>query len=187
MECTTNAEKRSKLQPSGDKVFIGHFEEGGDRMHVDIVHGDLLNQDTDAIVNPWNRNILPWWLLLPQGVAGAIRRAAGLAPFRELWTHGVISAGEAVFTEAGKLPFLGIIHVAGINLFWFATERTIRLSVRNAMFLAEKHGLKSLAFPLIGSGTGGISKEKSLKIMLDEFANITSSVFVRVVLFRKSG
>ena len=36
-----------------------------------IVAGDLLGQDVEVIVNPWNRNIIPWLLLLPQGVSGA--------------------------------------------------------------------------------------------------------------------
>jgi len=51
---------------------------------VEICEGDLLDQPVDAIVNSWNRNIFPWWLLLPQGVSGALRRCAGIAPFREL-------------------------------------------------------------------------------------------------------
>jgi O-acetyl-ADP-ribose deacetylase (regulator of RNase III) len=50
----------------------------------DIVSGNLLNQDVDVIVNAWNRNIIPWWLLIPQGVSGTIKRKAGYKPFREL-------------------------------------------------------------------------------------------------------
>jgi O-acetyl-ADP-ribose deacetylase (regulator of RNase III) len=42
-----------------------------------IVEGDLLHQNVEVIVNAWNRNIIPWWLLLPQGVSGAIKKAAG--------------------------------------------------------------------------------------------------------------
>ena len=41
-------------------------------VHVEVVHGNLLDQDVDAIVNAWNRNIIPWCLLLPQGVSGAM-------------------------------------------------------------------------------------------------------------------
>ena len=40
------------------------------RMLVTIVDGNLLDQEVDTIVNAWNRNIIPWWLLLPQGVSG---------------------------------------------------------------------------------------------------------------------
>jgi hypothetical protein len=59
--------------------------------------------------------------------------------------------------SAGRLPFRGIIHVAGIGLTWHASERSIRLSVRNALALATREGFRSLAFPLIGAGTGGQS------------------------------
>jgi O-acetyl-ADP-ribose deacetylase (regulator of RNase III) len=41
-------------------------------MNLQLVEGDLLLQDVDVIVNAWNCNIIPWWLLLPQGVSGAI-------------------------------------------------------------------------------------------------------------------
>lgn len=27
---------------------------------VEVVEGDLLDQDVDVIVNAWNRNIIPW-------------------------------------------------------------------------------------------------------------------------------
>jgi hypothetical protein len=42
-------------------------------MPLAVCHGDLLH-DVEIIVNAWNRNIIPWWLLLPQGVSGAIKR-----------------------------------------------------------------------------------------------------------------
>ena len=83
-------------------------------MQLQTVEGDLLDQDVDVIVNAWNRNIIPWWLLLPQGVSGAIKKRGGYAPFRELAKLGAIPLGGAVITGAGKLPFKPIIHVAGI-------------------------------------------------------------------------
>src|SRR6476659_2631033 len=104
-------------------------------MQLHLVEGDLLDQPVEVIVNAWNRNIIPWWLLLPQGVSGAIKRRGGTQPFRELAKHGAIPLGEAVLTSAGQLPFKGIIHVAGINMLWRASERSIRDSVRNALQL----------------------------------------------------
>lgn len=65
---------------------------------LQIVEGDLLDQDVDVIVNAWNRNIVPWWLLLPQGVSGAIKKRGGFAPFRELGKLGPIPLGGAVIT-----------------------------------------------------------------------------------------
>lgn len=80
-------------------------------MRLTIVEGDLLDQDVEVIVNAWNRNIIPWWLLWPQGVSGAIKRRAGHQPFRELARLGPIPAGGAVATGSGRLPFRAIIHV----------------------------------------------------------------------------
>ena len=69
-------------------------------MQLQTVDGDLLDQDVDVIVNAWNRNIIPWWLLLPQGVSGAIKKRGGHAPFRELGKLGPIPLGGAVITGA---------------------------------------------------------------------------------------
>jgi len=136
-------------------------------MPIRVVEGDLLAQSVDAIVNPWNRNIIPWWLLLPQGVSGAIKKHGGTGPFREVARHGAIPLGGAVLTGAGKLPFRGIIHVAGINMLWMASEFSVRASVRNALELAKQSGFQSVAFPLIGAGSGGARPEKVLEWMKD--------------------
>lgn len=152
---------------------------------ISIVEGDLLDQEVDVIVNAWNRNIIPWWLLLPQGVSGAIKKRGGTSPFKELRKHGAMPLGAAVLTSAGRLPFKGIIHVAGINMLWRASERSIRDSVRNAMAVAEEHGFQSISFPLIGAGSGGFNQERAREIMLDELQNVDSPLEVTVVVFGK--
>ncbi|MCM2370297.1 macro domain-containing protein [Aporhodopirellula aestuarii] len=152
---------------------------------IEIVEGDLLDQDVDAIVNAWNRNIIPWWLLLPQGVSGAIKRRGGYAPFRELAKHGAIPLGGAVMTSAGNLPFKAIVHVAGINMWWRASERSIRESCRNALALAEEKGFQSIALPLIGAGTGGGSTGRVLDIMRDELATVSFGGRIVIVQFKK--
>lgn len=154
-------------------------------MQVEIVHGDLLDQDVDVIVNAWNRNIIPWWLLLPQGVSGAIKKRAGMGPFRELGKLGPIPLGGAVMTGAGKLSFQAIIHVAGISMWWRSSERSIRNSTRNAIHLASENGYSSIAFPLIGAGTGGGSDESVLAMMQDELKSCRFDGLVRIVRFRR--
>jgi O-acetyl-ADP-ribose deacetylase (regulator of RNase III) len=154
-------------------------------MEVRIVDGDLLDQDVDVIVNAWNRNIIPWWLLLPQGVSGAIKKQGGYAPFRELGKLGPIPLGGAVLTGAGWLPFKSIIHVAGISMWWRSSERSVRDSVRNAVALAADHDFSSIAFPLIGAGTGGSSAAKVLEIMEDELGRCEFNGPVLLVRFRR--
>ena len=155
-------------------------------MQVLLKDGDLLKQPVDAIVNAWNRNIIPWWLLLPQGVSGAIKRRGGTAPFRELARSGPIPLGGAVLTSAGRLPYKGIIHVAGIDMFWRSSEASIRESVRNAMSIACREGYGSVAFPLIGAGSGGAAAETVKRIMLGELSGIRYEGSVYVVRFRRA-
>jgi O-acetyl-ADP-ribose deacetylase (regulator of RNase III) len=156
-------------------------------MRLKVVDGDLLNQDVEVIVNAWNRNIIPWWLLIPQGVSGTIKKHAGLKPFRELARKGAIPLGSAVETGSGRLRYKGIIHVAGINMLWRASKRSIRDSVRNALSLAADRGYSSIAFPLIGSGNGGLNDDKVLDIMLNEIKSQEFNEEVRIVRFRKHG
>jgi O-acetyl-ADP-ribose deacetylase (regulator of RNase III) len=149
---------------------------------IEIVAGDLLDQPVEVIVNAWNRNIIPWWLLIPQGVSGAIKKRAGLEPFREVARHGPIPLGGAVFTGAGKLPFKGIIHVAGISMWWRSSEASIRGSVANALQLADKHDFRSIGMPLIGAGTGGGDERAVQRMIEDELSRAPFSG--RVVLVR---
>lgn len=92
-------------------------------MDYRFVVGDLLVQDVDAIVNAWNRNVIPWWLLLLQGVSGAIKRRAGVQPFRELTRVGPMPLGTAAVTGAGRLPYAALALIED-------TLRTIDSSVR---------------------------------------------------------
>ena len=154
-------------------------------MNLRVVDGDLLDQDVEVIVNSWNRNLIPWWLLLPQGVSGALKRRGGYAPFQELGKKGAIPLGEAVETTAGRLPFKSIIHVAGISMLWVSSEFSIRASVRSAIRLASQKGYQSIAFPLIGAGTGGYSPDKVLEFMKDELAKAAFAGEVRIVRFKK--
>ena len=156
-------------------------------MKIQLVEGDLLAQDVEVIVNAWNRNIIPWWLLVPQGVAGAIRKQAGYAPFRELAKAGPIPVGGAVETSAGRLPFKAIIHVAGINTLWIATESSIRCSVRNAIGLAKDKGYRSIALPLIGAGIGGGGETKAMQLIKTELERLDYDGEVIIVTYPKSG
>ncbi len=148
-----------------------------------IDEGNLLAQKTEAIVNPWNRNIIPWWLLLPHGVSGAIKREAGLQPFIELATMGPLDLGNAVATSAGKLPYKYIVHVASIDMLWRASPFSIGRSVESAMKLAEELGIKSLAFPILGAGSGGVSAEIAEQTMCSMFNKLSSEIEVVIVRF----
>ena len=154
-------------------------------MEIRIVDGDLLDQDVDVIVNAWNRNVIPWWLLIPQGVSGAIKRRGGTQPFRELAKHGSMPLGTAVETSAGRLPFRAIIHVAGINMLWRSSPRSIQDSVRNAMAIANDRQYESIAMPLIGAGSGGGRPERVQTLMQDTLGEIEYDGCVTIVRYKR--
>lgn len=154
---------------------------------IDLASGDLLEQRVEAIVNAWNRNFIPWWLLVPQGVSRAIKRAGGIAPFRELRRHGVLAPGEAVITTAGKLPFRVIIHVAALNARWRSSQEIVQACVRNALAIAYAQKFSSIAFPLIGAGTGGLDPDHVREIMVNEISRSQFAGRVVVVTLRVAG
>ena len=154
---------------------------------VEVASGDILDQPVDAIVNAWNRNFIPWWLLLPQGVSGAIKRRGGFAPFRELSRLGVLRPGEAVLTSAGKLPFKAIIHVAALNLMWRSTPEVVRTGAENAIRLAGESKFDSIALPLLGAGTGGLDERVVEDIIVSVARSSAFPGMIRVVRFRRAG
>ncbi|WP_020470387.1 macro domain-containing protein [Zavarzinella formosa] len=156
-------------------------------MEPRVVDGNLLDQDVEVIVNAWNRNLIPWWLLLPQGVSRAIKRRGGKEPFREVGRRGMIPLGGAVETSAGRLPFKGIIHVAGISLLWRSSEWSVRESVRNAMDITRRRGYRSIAFPLIGAGSGGGKADQVLEWMRGELQSIEFDGTVVIVRYKPTG
>lgn len=156
-------------------------------MDLTVVDGDLLDQKVDAIVNPWNRNLIPWWLLLPKGVSGAIKKRAGIKPFIELRRFGVLPLGASAVTSAGKLTFKAIIHVAGIGHNWCSSEKSIRESVKSALTAAQTLGFNSVAFPLIGAGTGGSKEDKVLSLMEEECRRSNFDGNVIIVKYRAKG
>jgi len=150
-----------------------------------VVYGDLLDQPVDAIVNPWNSNVIPWWLLLPQGVSGAIRKRAGSDAFRPLTTAGYLKPGTAVFAPAGKLAVKGIIHVAALTPFWMTSEAIVTSCVRNATRVAAHNNLTSLAFPLLGAGVGGMNPDVSRALIEQTAAEIALDISFRIVIHKQ--
>ena len=70
-------------------------------------------------------------------------------------------------------------------MLWRASEWSIRQCVRNAMALAHEKGFKSIAFPLIGAGSGGFNQERAKAIMEDELGKMDFPMEVRLVVFQK--
>lgn len=135
---------------------------GAPTLSTDHVRGDLLEQDVDCLVNPWNRNFVPRLLLLPQGVSGQLKKRTGPGPWKTLARAGTLPLGGAVVTDAGRMSNrLHLIHVAGLTRAWRASTRSVTLCVHSAVREAVRLHARTLAMPLIGSGTGSLSPDEA--------------------------
>ena len=132
-------------------------------VEIEVFLGDITKLEVDAIVNAANTR-----LYMGGGVAGAIKRAGGKEIEDEAVKKGPIKIGEAVETTAGKLKAKYVIHAPTMELDFKTDENKIRLAIRAALKKADELDIESIAFPALGTGVGGFSKEEAAKIMVEE-------------------
>ena len=135
------------------------------RDRIVIQQGDLTEMDTDAIVNAANND-----LILGAGVAGAIRRKGGEEIQRECEAIGSIPVGYAAITGGGKLKARFVIHAASMQLGRETSSEALRGSTAHALKIASERGLKTVAFPAVGTGIAGFPMRECAEIMLREAA-----------------
>jgi len=152
---------------------------------LEIKKGDITQQDTDAIVNAANTQ-----LVLGGGVAGAIRRAGGPVIQEECNRKAPIRTGEAAITTGGNLYARYVIHAAGPQWGEGNEYEKLRNAVLNSLRLADEHNLKSISFPAISTGIFGFPLAPAAEIMLAAAAEYlrgeTGLDLVVFVLFSES-
>ncbi len=129
---------------------------------IKALEGDITDMDVDAIVNAANTD-----LILGSGVAGAIRKRGGDSIQKECDRIGPIPLGEAVITGAGNLKSRFVIHAAGMYLGGSVTEESLRAATKNSLIRADEKGIRTIAFPAIGTGVGGFPVDKCAEVMID--------------------
>ncbi|HYY54894.1 MAG TPA: macro domain-containing protein [Candidatus Dormibacteraeota bacterium] len=129
---------------------------------VRIVQADITTLDVDAVVNAANDHL---WM--GAGVAGAIKRAGGEEIERDAIAQGPIAVGEAVVTGAGRLRARHVIHAAAMGQDLVTDARKIRSATASALRRADELGLRSIAFPALGTGVGGFPVAECARVMID--------------------
>jgi len=129
-----------------------------------VLTGDITKQEVDAIVNPANSR-----LIMGGGAAGAIKRAGGKEIEDEAVKHAPVPVGEAMATGAGRLKAKYVIHAPTMERpVMHIGKRNVGLSVRGALKCAEGLEIRSIAFPGMGTGVGGLSLEEAARAMINE-------------------
>lgn len=134
---------------------------------LELIHGDIMDAEVDAIVNPTD--------IVLSGGGGldqVIRQAAGeevdraCKDIRDL--YGGCQTGEAVITAAGNFSVKHIIHTVGP--IWIGGKigepKLLESCHRECLQLAMKKGIQSIAFPAISTGTFRYPLEKAAPIAL---------------------
>lgn len=132
-------------------------------MKIDIVNGDISLMDTDAVVNAANNHL---WM--GAGVAGALKRRGGIEIEKEAMSKGPIPVGDAVATRGYNLSAKYVIHAAVMGQDLRTDENLIRKATYNSMKVADELGVKSIAFPALGTGVGGFPLARCAEVMYEE-------------------
>lgn len=151
---------------------------------ITVIQGDITKQQVDAIVNAANTSLLGGG-----GVDGAIHRAAGSGLLAECRTLNGCNTGEAKITLGYNLPANYVIHTVGP--VWQGgkhhEDELLASCYYESLKLAEKHQLKTIAFPAISTGVYGFPMERAARIAVNtvqQFLTKTTAISeVRFVCF----
>ncbi len=150
---------------------------------LELVKGDITNQDTEAIVNAANKRLAPGG-----GVAGAIHRRAGPLLWKECQSLGGCQTGQAKITKGYNLPNRYIIHTVGPVYSGKEQDKIdLKACYINSLQLAQKNNISSISFPAISTGTFGYPVEEAsqiaFKTIIDYLKRKTTIKIVRMVIY----
>lgn len=151
---------------------------------LEIVQGDITQQDTEAIGNAANSALAGGG-----GVDGAIHRAGGPTLMSELKTkYKGCPTGSAVITGGGNLKAKYVIHAVGPRYSGSPKDPELLSSAyRSSLTLCTQNKISSIAFPSISTGIYGYPVEEAsriaLKTVMDYLKDHPEVKLVRFVLF----
>jgi len=152
---------------------------------LELIQGDITEQDTEAIVNAANERLIPGG-----GVDGAIHRKGGpsiLDELRAKYTH--CPTGQAVITGAGNLKAKYVIHAVGpIYKDGKSGESELLASAyKNSLLKALEYNINSISFPALSTGAYGYplreASQIALKTVIDFLKENKKPKLIRFVLW----
>jgi O-acetyl-ADP-ribose deacetylase (regulator of RNase III) len=132
---------------------------------IKIYQGDITNLVTDVIVSSDDN-----YLTMGGGVSQRIRQIGGEDIYREVRNLIPLSLGEVAVTTAGNLRARKIFHAVVIDFDESEglSDKVIQRLVHTCMKKANRYRFQSIAFPLLGTGAGGLPAKAVWEIMLGQ-------------------
>ncbi len=147
---------------------------------IKVVTGDITQSKAAAIVNPANS-----LMVMGGGVAGAIKRAGGTQIEAEALKKAPVKVGDAIATKAGQLSTRFVIHAPTMARPAMRIDvGNVRSAMQAALEMARNLKIKSMAFPGLGTGVGGLTLETAANIMMQELKeHLNGSTTLNEVIF----
>ncbi|HLC95717.1 MAG TPA: macro domain-containing protein [Candidatus Nanoarchaeia archaeon] len=145
---------------------------------ITIKQDDLTEIFADAIVNPANS-----YGYMGGGVAAAIKKKGGQDIELEAVSYAPIPLGHAVLTSAGRLHCKHVIHSPTMEQPGSLIDiNNVKEATMAALQCADENGLKKIAMPGLGTGIGGVPKDKAAKAMLEIIVNFEPESIEEIIL-----
>ncbi len=147
-------------------------------VQIDVVQGSILEVEAEVIVNAANS-----LGFMGGGVAGVIKRAAGVEVEEEARKAAPTPVGKAILTSGGKTKFKGIIHAPTMpQPAMRIPADNVALATRAALTLADEEGFASVALPGMGTGVGGVKLDEAATRMITQIRDYSARSLRRVIL-----
>ncbi|WP_415404506.1 macro domain-containing protein [Tateyamaria sp. SN3-11] len=117
------------------------------------------------------------YLSMGGGVSAAIRRSGGEIIAKEAQKHVPASLGDVAVTSGGALSAKYVFHAITIDYshMRFATEDSVQSATLRCLKLADTLGVKSLAFPALGTGVARFPFHLAAEVMTNSIADYLSA------------
>jgi len=132
---------------------------------IEVALANITSADTEAIVNSVCDQ-----LHFGSGVSGAVRKAAGLEVYDEARRdrdHRGLVAGQVAVSSGGASVYRLIIHALSSRCPHGTTPTILEACVGGALDTAREKGLRSVAFPALGTGEMGFDVQRAAKILIE--------------------
>jgi O-acetyl-ADP-ribose deacetylase (regulator of RNase III) len=133
---------------------------------------DPVTSDADGIVVPENRDFD-----MDQGIAAALRDAAGPEPEIQAMYYGRGEVGGTVLTRPGLLRTKRLIHTVAVDDRGILTEESLRAGIAAAMDACMEKNLPTVLFPDFGDSWPGLSPMTRARITVETVAKALNERF----------